>query len=204
MQMPFFQLMPERSQVFFEHALYANADYFVTTGAVRSRYESAPIRFNQQLAFYKQLENTFEKVAEFEPGGGGGSVIRIYKNPRHREPFSARTAMAPLPPIRIDQGIPTGSEELFYFEMGMIFETFQQLPEAISSYDLAFRYPTRRPTVFKNLVVRKANCMLNLGDRRGAMDFLDEMTEQAPTPALRAQLEVVHDAVRKRGSDSGP
>jgi hypothetical protein len=186
---PLFQVMPERSAVFYDLGLYANADYIVTTGAVRSRYEASPSRYGEQLEFYRQLDTAYEKIAEFPWQGNAGSAMRIYRNPSQSVPFATRTVLAPLPRVRIDSEVATGSEDLFYFEMGLACEAFGHLPEAIASYDLAFSYGTQRPAVFQNLVLRKVNCLLVQGRRQAAAVFLEAAIAHAPTATVREQLE---------------
>ncbi|UCG50805.1 MAG: glycosyltransferase family 39 protein [Candidatus Latescibacterota bacterium] len=199
---PMFQVRPERSEVFYDHSLYENADYIVSTGAARSRYAKEPARFRRQLAFYDSLETGYEKIAKFTPAGGGGSVITVYKNPHHGKQFSKREEVAPPRPLRHRHSSTTGSEELFYFNLGINYEIFLRLPEAIASYDLAFRYGVGRPTTFKNLVLRKTHCLMMLGRVEEAVGYLQTMIPKAPTPGVREHLQKIRDAIR-RGETSG-
>ena len=195
--MPMFQVVPERSQVFYDHSLYENADYIVTTGAVRSRYAAEPARFRRQIAFYDSLEVGYTKIAEFSPSDGGGSLITVYKNPRHRLPFSKREGVAPPPRLHPAGFPPTGAEELFYFNVGLNYEVFLYMEGAIAAYDMAFLYPVDRPSSYKNLVMRKTQCLLVLDRREEALGYLDKMITKAPTRGVRTQLQNLRDAIAR-------
>jgi hypothetical protein len=196
---PMFQVGPERSEVFYDHALYENADYIVITGAVRSRYAKKPARFRRQIAFYDSLETGYDRVAEFPPFGGGGSLVTIYKNRSQDVPFSKRRGVAPPRRLRHERGTPTGSEELFYYNVGLNYEVFLYLDGAIAAYDLAFLYPIDRPSSFKNLVLRKAHCLLLMERGQEAVAYLDSMIGKAPTRGVRRQLQDLRDALGNPG-----
>lgn len=202
--MPIFQMGPERSGVFYDHALYENADYFVSTSAVRSRYEGEPDRFRRQLAFYDSLEVAYENVAEFTPDGDGGPSITIYKSPQHAKPFGARASVAPPRLLRHGRASPTGSEEFFYYNLGINYEVFLRLQEAADSYKLAFHYPVTRPASYMNLAFRRSRCLASMGRHDEAVEFLDAVITKAPTPAVRDVLQRVRDVMAgERGpSDS--
>jgi len=199
--MPMFQVAPERSQVFYDHSLYENADYIVTAGAVRSRYADEPTRFRRQIAFYDSLETGYTKIAEFSPSDGGGSLITVYKNPHHTLPFSKRKGVAPPRRLRPAGFPPTGSEELFYYNVGLNYEVFLYLEGAIAAYDMAFLYPVDRPSSYKNLVMRKTQCLLILNRREEAVAYLDKMITKAPTQGVRTQLQNLRDSIAR---ESGP
>jgi 4-amino-4-deoxy-L-arabinose transferase-like glycosyltransferase len=199
---PMFQVVPERSEVFYDLLLYENADYIVTTGAVRSRYEKEPSRFRRQVAFYDSLETVYDRIAEFAPNGGGGSLITIYKNRQHDLPFSKRKAVAGPRRLRPEGPTPTGSEEFFYYNLGLNYEVFLYLDGAIAAYDLAFLYPIERPSSFKNLVLRKAHCLLRMQRADEAKAYLGSMIEKAPTPLVREQLRTLRDAIRPSGGQN--
>jgi len=202
LRMPMFQVVPERSEVFYDVSLYENADYFVTTSDVKDRYAARPDVFSRQMAFYDSLETTCRKIAEVTPGHGGGSTIAIYKNLRQNKPFGTRDRVAP-PPLLRGSNPPTGSEELFYYSMGLNYEVFMRLPEAIASYDMAFRYPVIRPSAFKNLVMRKTQCLLSMGEVSEALEYLASMIPRAPTPAVREQFIQLNSVIRRRMESGG-
>ena len=197
--LPMFQVTPERSEVFYDHALYENADYIVTTGAVRSRYAAEPTRFRRQVAFYDSLETGYDRVAEFPPLGGGGSLITIYKNRRQNVPFNKRQGVSPPRRLRHGRATPTGSEELFYYNVGLNYEVFLYLDRAIAAYDMAFLYPVDRPASFKNLVLRKTHCLLLMERGQEAVAYLDFMIGKSPTPGVRRQLQDLRDAIGRPG-----
>jgi 4-amino-4-deoxy-L-arabinose transferase-like glycosyltransferase len=198
LQMPMFQTVPERSGVFYDFILYENVDYFITTGSVKQRYADQPALFARQMAFYDSLETTCRKITEVTPGQGGGSTITVYKNLRNTMPFAARDVVAPPMPLRTVGKAFTGSEELYYNSVGLNYEVFTFLPEAIASYDMAFRYPVTRPASFKNLVLRKTRCLLALDELAAAVDYLDVMIPQSPTPPIRDQLIKLNNVIKQR------
>jgi 4-amino-4-deoxy-L-arabinose transferase-like glycosyltransferase len=198
---PMFQVFPENSGVFYDFSLYANADFFVITDAVKQRYLADRTRFARQVAFYDSLETVCRKVAEINPGGGGGSVITIYHNPRNTSPFAARRRVAPPALPRTGGGAGTGSEATFYYNMGLNYEVFSFLTEAIASYEIAVRYAGGQPTAYKNSVLRKTQCLITMGDTAGALKYLDATIPRAPDPAVREQLERLRARiVQRRGA----
>jgi 4-amino-4-deoxy-L-arabinose transferase-like glycosyltransferase len=66
--------------VFYAPELYGAADYVVTSGAVRGRYEAEAARHEPAMAFYRWLDADAEPVARFAAGGGvTGPEIRVYR-----------------------------------------------------------------------------------------------------------------------------
>jgi 4-amino-4-deoxy-L-arabinose transferase-like glycosyltransferase len=195
---PMFQVFPENSGVFYDFPLYANADFFVTTDAVRRRYLADRTRFARQVAFYDSLETACRKIAEINPGGGGGSVITIYHNPRNAGPFATRRRVAPPAPLPSGGGTATGSEATFYYNVGLNYEVFSFLPEAIASYDIAVRYAGGQPTAYKNAVLRKTQCLVTMGDTAAAVKYLDATIPRAPNPSVRRQLETLRARIVQR------
>jgi hypothetical protein len=82
--------------------------------------------------------------------------------------------------------------------MGVNYEVFGRLPYAIACYDLAFRYPVTRPASYKNLVLRKAQCLMTMGRTGDAVKYLTTMIDRAPTPAIRNHLKQAQNAIRRR------
>ncbi|MCP4547882.1 MAG: phospholipid carrier-dependent glycosyltransferase [bacterium] len=189
LKIPMFQVMPARSGVFYDMTLYDDADYIITVGSIRSRYEADPSLFRQQLAFYRELEETCPLAAEFKAGKGGGSTISIYRNPEQPTPFQKRQPSLPPRMVAVANGISTGSEELFYFEYGTIFEFSGSRELAIECYDLALQYPILRPGVFKNIVRRRSHCTLATGRREETLRYLAAVARQAPSPEVRIWIE---------------
>lgn len=208
--LPLFQVMPERTGVFYDLALYRNADYLITSGSVRSRYEQESARFAQQLAFYRQLEQEYVLAERFTPSGGGGPELRIYRNRAQSLPLEQRGALLPLSPVRVEGGAATGSEELFYLEQGVLLETLKHPEAALESYRLALRYPFRRASSLQAVVLRAADCLLAAGRRDEAAAFLDDMIRRTATPELRerfraarATISVPIGGTREQSAPSG-
>lgn len=186
--MPLFQVMPERTAVFYDLALYRNADYLITSGSVSSRYEREPERFAAQLAFYRQLDAEYDLVQQFSPVEGGGPELRIYRNPDNALPLANRSSLLPLAPVRVEGGAPTGSEELFFLELGLLLETLKHPQAALESYRLALRYPFRRASSLRAVVLRTADCMVQAGEKEQAAAFLDDMIRRTVTPELKERF----------------
>ncbi len=201
---PMFQVAPERSEVFYDHSLYENADYIVTTGAVRSRYTEEPARFPRQVAFYDGLETGYDRSAEFRPSGGGGSLITVYKNRLHDTPFGRREGVAPPRLLGRGRYAATGSEELYYFSVGLNYEVFLFLEGAIAAYDMAFLFPIDRPSAFNNLVLRKTHCLLLMKRSSEAVQYLDTMIPKAPTREVRQTLKSLRDVIGKGEKPTDP
>jgi tetratricopeptide (TPR) repeat protein len=85
------------SRVFYDPRLYADADDFVTSAAVRGRYEADPERYPAECAFYRLLDARGEVAARFAPRGAvTGPEIVIYRlGPAFRDTASARGALDP-------------------------------------------------------------------------------------------------------------
>lgn len=66
--LPVFAPASMLNRVFYTPALYLGVDYFITSGAIRQRYENNPTRFPQQVAFYEWLDAHAEVAASFAPG----------------------------------------------------------------------------------------------------------------------------------------
>ncbi|MBM4119180.1 phospholipid carrier-dependent glycosyltransferase, partial [bacterium] len=186
--MPLFQVMPERTAVFYDLALYRNADYLITSGSVSSRYEREPERFAAQLTFYRQLDAEYDLVQRFSPKEGAGPELRIYRSPGLALPLAKRSAFLPLAPVRVEGGAPTGSEELFFLEMGLLFETLKHPHAALESYRLALRYPFKRASSLRAVVLRAAECMVQAGEKEQAAAFLDDMIRRTATPELKERF----------------
>lgn len=201
---PMFQVAPERSEAFHDHTLYENAGYIVTTGVGRSRYLEEPARFPRQVAFYDSLESGYDRVAEFPPAGGGGSPISVYKNRFNDIPSGKREGVAEPRLLRRGRYPATGSEELFYYNLGLNYEVFMYLDGAITTYDTAFLFPIDRPSAFKNLVLRKTHCLLLMKRSREAVESLDTMIPKAPTAGVRDQLQTLRNAIGEGGESDQP
>ncbi len=188
-QLPLLQVKPERSGVFYILSLYDIADVIITSSGVQARYLKEPDRFRPQIAFYDSLEKRFDKVKEFPSRGGTGPMVKIYKNPRQNVPFARRrTVSGPLPVEPSAEPI-SRAEEFFYENLGLNYETYAYFPEALASYELAFRYPIVEPVAFKGLVLGRARCLVALGRHEEAIEFLKRTEKLAPDQAIRRSFQ---------------
>jgi hypothetical protein len=185
--MQMYQGKAEKSAVFYNHALYENADYFVTSSAVRSRYERAPQRFPAQMAFYKTLDEEFIKIKEIQGKKGTGPTQIIYRNPGYAMPFAIRTNVVPPRRIVHDDRMLTGGEGRFYLTIGLNYEVYSHVPEAIQSYEYALEY-AKKPGLFTALVMRKTSCLLKMRKFSEVLEFLRFAVRNAPDDASRAQF----------------
>jgi hypothetical protein len=92
-------------RIYYEPALFADADYVITTGAVRDRYLADPGLFPAQCRLYRALDRTAVVAARFPPtSDASGSEITVY-----RIDARARAALAqhgPLDPLWWTAAIP--------------------------------------------------------------------------------------------------
>jgi hypothetical protein len=67
-------------RIYYEPALFVDADYVITTGAVRDRYAADPEAYATQCRMYHALDRTAEVAARFPPAGdASGSEITVYR-----------------------------------------------------------------------------------------------------------------------------
>ncbi|NNF08380.1 MAG: phospholipid carrier-dependent glycosyltransferase [Candidatus Eisenbacteria bacterium] len=194
-QIPMFQVMPHLSSRFYVIDLYENADYFVTSSAVRDRYQADPSTFATQLKFYSQLEGHCEKVKVFHSDESPGPEIIIYKNPIQKEPMGSRTALRGPIPLNIETNEYTGEESFSFYSLGLNYETFDHTEAALANYMMALRYPTSRPGIYLNLGLGVTRCLLKSGRRPEALQFLQEAMMQANDPGDRARLGEVRNSI---------
>jgi hypothetical protein len=185
---PMFQVRPERSEVYYDPSLYADADIIVTSSWIGSRYEKDPGRFRVQLAFYETLENEYHKLIGFVPRGGPGPVLRLYRNPRHTVPFAGRKSLVGPSDLRDARKSAVGSAGLFFSDLGLNYEAFRFYREALTCYDIGLTYPIVRPRNFITLVLSKTRCLVRLEGREAAIVFLREISGAAPTAEGRERI----------------
>ncbi len=201
-KLPMLQMRPERSGVFYNPALYRDADIIVTSDAIRGRYMREPERFHSQTSFYDSLETHFEKIQQFLPNGRTGPAILIYKNPHHRIHFSKRKTV--YGPIAIEPAGPnvTRTEDSFYNILGLNYETFGYTREAMACYELAFRFPILRQSTYESLVLGRTRCLMALGRSREAADFLKEAEEFALDPRARQHFRRLRASILPEGQNA--
>ncbi len=97
----------ELNGVFYDPRLFAAADYVMTSGAVRDRFEAEPRRYPAQCGLYRLLDATAEVVAWFRPRGATeGPEIVVYRiGSRYR---AAIEALGPLDPLWWSASVPNG------------------------------------------------------------------------------------------------
>lgn len=97
----------ELNGVFYDPRLFAAADYVMTSGAVRDRFEAEPRRYAAQCGLYRLLDATGEVVALFRPRDATeGPEIVVYRiGSRYR---AAVEALGPLDPLWWTAGVPNG------------------------------------------------------------------------------------------------
>ncbi len=162
LQLPMFQVGPERSAPFYDLALYPDADLVMTTSGVRSRYLRDPARFPQQVAFYADLDARFRRVQEFGHDAHGDPDLVLYANPSAGKPFALRDApIGPKALVRKD-GAPPAEEAYFYFVWGLDYETFGFMDEALCAYRIAQTYPPSREGLSKSLDAAVERCLAAL------------------------------------------
>ena len=103
---PIFGHVADVNQMFYDPRLFAQADYVLTSSAVRGRYEADPARHAVESRLYRMLDSTAVVAARFAPHGDvAGPTIVIYRlGARAR---AALGAGGPLPPLWWTERIPT-------------------------------------------------------------------------------------------------
>jgi 4-amino-4-deoxy-L-arabinose transferase-like glycosyltransferase len=198
---PMSQVYPERSEAFYDLRLYRDADLFITSSSVRSRYGREPARFTRQIAFYDTLDAGFSKLREFGAGDRRGPTIAVYKRHERGVPFAFRKAVAgprPLKPSR-----PLGTEPLFFKNLGVNYEAFKFYEEAIVCYDLAFMYEMARPTWYTEIILGKTRCLMALGRADEAVSFLHAAAERAPSRTMRERIMGLIQSIRSETGAGG-
>lgn len=203
LDLPLFQVAPERSAKFYSTDRCGIADAVVVTSSVRDRYRSAPARFAPQLAFYDSLEARWPRIAVFRPRGGPGPEIVIYRNPRNLPPFCARGDPGPLDSTVAVRGEVTGAEGAHYLQLGLDYETFGFVRQAEESYLLALRFGGTEPGNFVLAATSLSRCLWRQGRRQAAVTLLEETAARAPGPREAAWLRDVRTALVAAGSRPG-
>lgn len=97
-ELPVVEHADQLNQIFYDPRIFAGVDYFMTSSAVRGRYERDAKRFPTQAAFYRLLENAAEVVARFRARGDvEGPEIVVYRlGSRYRAGIEMRGALDSL------------------------------------------------------------------------------------------------------------
>jgi hypothetical protein len=93
------------NRIAYDPRLFAMADFVVTSGAVRGRFEADPARFADECRLYRLLDSTAAVEARFEPHGSvAGPVLTVYRIGSRAH--AALAATGPLPPVWWAEKIP--------------------------------------------------------------------------------------------------
>jgi len=87
----------ELNRVFYSPALLADADYVMTSGAVRGRFEADPSRYPVECALYRLLDSKAQVIARFAARGAViGPEIVVYRiGPRYRDALARGSELDP-------------------------------------------------------------------------------------------------------------
>ncbi|HTK32046.1 MAG TPA: hypothetical protein VL332_08800 [Candidatus Saccharimonadaceae bacterium] len=110
-----FPFASDLDQVFYEPRLVIQRGWFMTSDAVRARYESDTLRYPVQHAFYRRLDALAPEVKRFAPHGDvAGPIIVI----RHVSD-EARDALGPLDPVWWRHAVPADYRARFAAATGV-------------------------------------------------------------------------------------
>jgi hypothetical protein len=181
--LPMFEITPELSEAFYDLTLYPDADTFVLSNAIGTRYARNPDRYAQQIGFYAQLEKQFAKVAEFgspEVGRRENDVphITIYqRRGKNDVPFAKRKAVTG--PVALAEGLrrPRHGEAAFFCELGLQYETFGFLSEAIDSYGRGLAVGPSGMDL-RELIHGTTRCLLGQKREADALHIVESFADQ--------------------------
>ncbi|HEX5130959.1 MAG TPA: glycosyltransferase family 39 protein [Candidatus Krumholzibacteria bacterium] len=186
--LPMSQTSSEQSGPFYSMGLYPDADYVVTTGAVRDRYEHEPARYARQVEFYRQLDLGMQKLKSFEARGGDAVGITVYRCGQHDAPFGARKR-ATAPPRLPDSALASGrAGASYYFQLGANHEYFGHDHEAYVCYIRALESGTHDEHVFMHCVLGAVRTLLKTRQSDTAVRVLDRAVEIAPDDEIRSMI----------------
>ncbi len=201
LHLPMFQTLPERSEAFYDLSLYRMADIIITSSSVSSRYLDDPKRFGRQIGFYRQLASEYTVIFRTGPEDGNGPSLTIFRNPHHDLPVSDRSEVSFPSLLGVSAGRrPTGSEELFYLDLGLNYQTFDFHRQAIASFQLAFKFPVIRITSYNSLILGMTRSYLALDQPEKAVGLLEEAGRNAPSGNSREIFKRIGQKIRR---DSG-
>jgi 4-amino-4-deoxy-L-arabinose transferase-like glycosyltransferase len=193
-QIPMVQVRPEITGFFYDLSLYRDADYVITTSAVRSRYLGNTQRFARQAVFYEQLENTYQIVRRFSPDESAGPVITVYQNPIHEAHFGDRKFVEGPPQVGSRYGY-SGAEATFYFWFGFNYESYSFYQVAYECYRWAMRYPEATSNLSRSLVLGSARCLVALDRHDEALELVDRAIVSAATSADRDYYKGIRERI---------
>ncbi len=189
---PSYQVVPRRSARFYQLALYRDADAFVVSDAVRSRYAAEPDSFAAQLAFYDSLPARFP-VTHTIPASGGGPALTVYWHGRTNDRFADRAATGPDSAI-VRTGTSIGGEDFFHYNQGANYEAFGRPRAAADAYEMCLNYPSSPDHIHTKASIRLAMLMVRAGRRDVAIRLLEDMEAHPKDPGEAEEL----GALRRR------
>lgn len=189
----------ENSGVYYDLTLYEDADYVITSNGVRSRYLKDPSRFPAHIAFYNDLEKNFQLVREFRPEDGPGPIVSVYKNPHQSIPFSARRTVRGPAELEASPDKAYRGEEFFLENLGFNYQTFKYYREALTCFEMAFRFQIVQPSIRTNLTLGRTQCLLALGRREEAVQLLERAAAAASDRAERDRFNRLRSRILSGG-----
>ena len=75
---------------------------------------------------------------------------------------------------------------------------FHHYWQAIAAYGLGLEHVRVRPHIYKNLVLAKTRCLLRLGKRAEAAQFLEASEADAPSPQSRREFRQLRQRILSR------
>jgi tetratricopeptide (TPR) repeat protein len=187
--MPMFVVGPERAVKYYALPRLALADAFVVTSSIRERYRGEPTRYAHQVAFYDSLEARWPKAAHFEPNGGPGPAIDVYRNPDASAPFGERPEVLPADSAIATSDPLTGAEAFWYVNMGLNHELAGHDASAEACYRFALRFGRTEPVEFQRAALLLANLHDERGRREEALRVLDRCARIAPSRGIAETLQ---------------
>jgi hypothetical protein len=184
--LPMYQVGPERSAPFYDLRLYDMVDIFIVTASVSGRYLQDPARFPAQVAFYRRLEQDFQKLAAFRVKEDAKPAVTVYKRHRVTPPFGGRKEV-PGPEPLVNTGPVIGEESIFYYSLGLNYEAFGFFPQGLTSYGMGLGYPMK-PGLVVDLSLGAARCLIRLDRKADAINLLDKAAAMATRPPDKALL----------------
>ncbi|MBN2071945.1 MAG: glycosyltransferase family 39 protein [Candidatus Krumholzibacteriota bacterium] len=193
---PMFQSVSERSESFYDLSLYRMADIIITSSSVCSRYMKDPARYSKQNAFYVALARDYDIVFKSAEDASSGPVLTIFRSTRHHREFSRRKEIEFPSLLSLSGDLATGSEELFYLDLGLNYEAFGYYRQAIASYQLAFNFPVVRSSSYNSLILGMTRCLLATHSPEKAVELLEEAETAAPDQRSKDSFRRLRERIR--------
>ena len=161
---------------------------------MRDRYRREPARFAAQLAFYDTLDASWDRWQEFPANGGPGPGITVYRQRGQPQVFAARRP-SPGAPAMLAAGSPSGGEAFFYYNLGLNYELFGCVADALPIYIEGMRAADADPVSATVCAERAAGILEKVGRAVDAGALLEQAASQAPRPADAARLRALRSRI---------